>query len=99
MSWQKFLKEYSIINQQCYLKEEEKLLRWALQGAHINFGMNHPSTFFAVAHLSEFCWRYGKFDDAETLLRHSLSMSRIIRDTLSPGGPVFGTRFDHFTGT
>eukprot|EP00944_MAST-04C_sp_MAST-4C-sp1_P010308 g10308.t1 len=69
----KILKEYSIINQQCYLKEEEKLLRWALQGAHINFGMNHPSTFFAVAHLSEFCWRYGKFDDAETLLRHSLS--------------------------
>ena len=66
-------RQYSIMNHNLFLKEEEKLWRWALQGAHINYGMNHPSTLAAVANLSDFCWRYGKTNESETLLRNSLS--------------------------
>ncbi len=67
------VRQYSAMNHKLFLKEEEKLWRWAVQGAHLNFGMNHPSTFFAVANLSDFSWRYGKKIEAETLLRKSLS--------------------------
>jgi hypothetical protein len=65
--------QYSAMNHNVFVKEEEKLWRWALQGAHRNFGMNHPSTFYAVANLSDFCWRYGKKVETEALLRKSLS--------------------------
>lgn len=56
-----------------YAEEEERLLRLVVQGCHSCFGATNPETFSAVSNLSSFCWRYGKLDDAEMLLRRHLS--------------------------